>query len=162
MIVFVTSPEHRAAAAPPRVRPLADFALAATPEQRHFLKYLVGCALPPQVALYAEASGERNTIKGTVKVIEHLPEGTFALGLTRPSPYPKGPPLPAKDVFLPVLTPSDIYRAGFPRNNPTPSFNNPTARAAINAALIQNSNAKVDRMFPDGPDHLHREVLTVR
>ncbi len=66
VVAFLASPENGGAAAPPRARPLADFALAATPEQRQFLKYLVGCALPAQEALYADANGERFTFPGSL------------------------------------------------------------------------------------------------
>lgn len=54
------------ASAPPRRQPLADPTLAATPEQRQFLKYLVGCALPESVELYADIGGERFAFPGSL------------------------------------------------------------------------------------------------
>lgn len=43
---------------------LADPALAATPEQRHQLHYLVTCALPQHIVLYAQHGAERFTFPG--------------------------------------------------------------------------------------------------
>ena len=100
-----------------------------------------------------------NTIKGISAVIGALPGGLYALGLTRPSVRAEGPPMPNKDVFLPVKTSDDIYKVGFPLNNPTPQFRNPDAAKAINDALTQNPGARMNRMFQDGPDHLHLEVI---
>jgi hypothetical protein len=103
-----------------------------------------------------------DTIAGVVKVIDNLPPGEYALGLTRPSPFPSGPPMPGKDVFLPcnpkVVWP--MYTPGAPRGNPTPQFVNPDAAAAVNTALLRNPRAKMNRMFQDGPDHLHLEVIS--
>jgi len=103
-----------------------------------------------------------NTIAGVCKVIDNLPEGLFALGLTRPSPVAKGPPMPDKDVFLPMDPAAGwpMYKVGFPRHNPTPQFKNPEAAAAVNTALGLNPRARMDRMFQDGPDHLHLEVIS--
>jgi len=100
-----------------------------------------------------------NTIAGITQVIGALPNGLYALGLTRPSVRAQGPPMPDKDVFLPVKTSADIYKVGYPRNNPTPQFRNPAAAKAVNDALVKNSGARMDRMFQDGPDHLHLEVI---
>jgi hypothetical protein len=100
-----------------------------------------------------------NTIKGIAAVISALPSGLYALGLTRPSVRAKGPPMPDKDVFLPVKTDADIYKVGTPYNNPTPQFRNPDAAKAINDALTQNPGARMAKMFEDGPDHLHLEVI---
>ena len=101
-----------------------------------------------------------NTIAGIVKVIDNLSPGEFALGLTRPSPYPKGPPMPDKDVFLPMKTMNEMYKVGYPLHNPTPQFVNKKAAEDVNAALSRNSRARMNRMFPDGPDHLHLEVIS--
>jgi len=46
--------------------PLTDPALAATSEQRQFLKYLIGCALPADVELYAEVNGRRFVFPGSL------------------------------------------------------------------------------------------------
>ncbi|HLV86418.1 MAG TPA: hypothetical protein VKV39_05530 [Candidatus Sulfotelmatobacter sp.] len=100
-----------------------------------------------------------NTIKGISAVIGALPGGLYALGLTRPSVRAQGPPMPNKDVFLPVKTSADIYKVGFPLSNPTPQFRDPNAAKAINDALTQNPAARMNRMFQDGPDHLHLEVI---
>jgi hypothetical protein len=100
-----------------------------------------------------------NTINGIAAVINALPDGLYALGLTRPSVRAQGPPMPDKDVFLPVKTPADIYKVGLPMNNPTPQFRNAAAAKAINDALTQNPGARMNRMFQDGPDHLHLEVI---
>jgi len=54
----------RATALPRHQQPLADSALAATPEQRQFLKCLVGCALPESMKLYADIGGERFAFPG--------------------------------------------------------------------------------------------------
>src|SRR5262245_37455262 len=43
---------------------LADPTLAATPEKRHQLRYLVTCALPKHVVLYAQQGTERFTFPG--------------------------------------------------------------------------------------------------
>jgi hypothetical protein len=100
-----------------------------------------------------------NTIKGIAAVIGALPSGLYAVGLTRPSVRAKGPPMPDKDVFLPVRTDADIYRVGTPYNNPTPQFRNSDAAKAINDALTQNPAARIAKMFEDGPDHMHLEVI---
>jgi hypothetical protein len=100
-----------------------------------------------------------NTIAGITQVIGALPSGLYALGLTRPSVRPMGPPMPDKDVFLPVKTSADIYKVGFPLSNPTPQFRNAAAAKAVNDALAQNPGARMNRMFQDGPDHLHLEVI---
>jgi hypothetical protein len=102
-----------------------------------------------------------NTIAGVVKVIDNLPPGEFALGLTRPSPFPGGPEIPDKDVFLPCNTKAGWpkYKVGSPRNNPTPQFRNPEAAEKVNAALGRNPRATMNRMFQDAPDHLHLEVI---
>jgi hypothetical protein len=102
-----------------------------------------------------------NTIAGTAKVISNLPSGLYALGLTRPSSHGGGPAMPDKDVFLPMDPKKGwpMYKPGQPLNNPTPQFVNPKAAEAINAALNQNPRARMDRMFQDGPDHLHLEVI---
>jgi hypothetical protein len=102
-----------------------------------------------------------NTIAGIAGVIGALPSGSYAFGLTRPSRMASGPPMPDKDVFLPVKTSADIYKVGFPLNNPTPQFRNADAAKAINSALTQNSGVRVNRMFQDGPDHMHLEVIQV-
>jgi hypothetical protein len=101
-----------------------------------------------------------NTIKGIAAVIAALPCGLYAVGFTRPSPRPKGPPMPDKDVFLPVKTSADIYKVGLPLNNPTPQFRNADAAKAINDALTQNPGARMNRMFEDGPDQMHLEVIS--
>ncbi|MDD5035845.1 MAG: hypothetical protein PHE55_13925 [Methylococcaceae bacterium] len=103
-----------------------------------------------------------NTVAGVCKVIDNLPPGLFALGLTRPSPYPKGPPMPDKDIFLPMNPGAGwpMYKVGFPLGNPTPQFVNLKAAEAVNAALGRNPRAKMNRMFQDGPDHLHLEVIS--
>ncbi len=105
-----------------------------------------------------------NAIAGVVKVIDNLPPGKYALGLPRPSPRAKGPPMPKKDVFLPVDPPRGwpMPRVGFPLGNPTPQFVNPDAADAVNAALARNPRATFDRMFQDAPDHLHLEVISAR
>jgi hypothetical protein len=100
-----------------------------------------------------------STIVGITQVVGALPAGLYALGLTQPSVRPEGPPMPDKDVFLPVKTSADIYKVGFPLNNPTPQFRNPAAAKAVNDALVQNPGARMNRMFQDGPDHLHLEVI---
>jgi hypothetical protein len=48
----------------PRHVALADPTLAATPEQRQQLMYLVRCALPEEVVLYADIGAERFTFPG--------------------------------------------------------------------------------------------------
>ena len=45
---------------------LADLTLAATAATRKQLTYLVRCALPPEVALYADIAGERFTFPGSI------------------------------------------------------------------------------------------------
>jgi hypothetical protein len=52
-----TGPQHRA---------LADPTLAATAAKREQLKYLVRCALPAEVTLYADIEGERFTFPGSI------------------------------------------------------------------------------------------------
>jgi hypothetical protein len=47
-------------------RALADPTLAATAAKREQLKYLVRCALPADVALYADIAGERFTFPGSI------------------------------------------------------------------------------------------------
>jgi hypothetical protein len=47
-------------------RELADPTLAATAAKREQLKYLVRCALPAEVALYADIEGERFTFPGSI------------------------------------------------------------------------------------------------
>ena len=101
-----------------------------------------------------------DTIAGTAAVLAALPKGMYAVGLTRPSPFPQGPPMPDNDVFLPVKTHADIYKVGFPLQNPTAQFRNPDAASAINAALSMNPSARINRMFEDGPDHMHLEVIS--
>lgn len=100
-----------------------------------------------------------NTISGIAAVIDALPNGTYAVGLTRPSLRAGGPPMPDKDVFLPVKTPADIYKVGTPLANPTPQFVQAKAADAINRALMLNPGARMNRMFQDGPDHMHLEVI---
>jgi hypothetical protein len=102
-----------------------------------------------------------NAIAGVERIIANLPPGLYAIGLPRPSPFPMGPPMPDKDVFLPCdgkIWP--MYRPGRPLNNPTPEFVNPVAATTINNALRQNPRARMNRMFEDGPDHLHLEVIS--
>jgi len=102
-----------------------------------------------------------NTINGIANVIRNLPTGYYKLGLARPSPYPKGPPMPDKDVFLPCNGSNwPMYRPGTPFSNPTPQFVNPEARDAINTALTQNARVRINCMFQDGPDHLHLEAIS--
>jgi hypothetical protein len=101
-----------------------------------------------------------NTISGVAAVIEALPPGEFALGLTRPSKAARGAPMPDKDVFLPMKTMADMYKVGFPLANPTPRFCNADAASAVNRALQNNPQARMNRMFEDGVDHLHLEVLS--
>jgi len=100
-----------------------------------------------------------NTISGIEALIRALPAGLYAFGLTRPSLHAQGDPMPDKDVFLPVKTRADIYKVGFPVSNPTPKFVNPKAAQIINAALLQSTTVRIDRMFEDGPDHVHLQVL---
>lgn len=99
------------------------------------------------------------TINAVVKLFDNLPPGSYGFGLTRPSLYPKGPPMPDKDVFLPCNT-SDwpMYKWGTPLSNPTPQFKNAAAAAAVSAAMGRNTQVKVAQMFMDGPDHLHLHV----
>jgi len=52
--------------APLRRQPLNDPMLAATPEQRQLLKYLVSCALPADVALYADIDSQHYTFPGSL------------------------------------------------------------------------------------------------
>ena len=54
------------AAGSPIQMALADSTLAATPAKREQLKYLVRCALPPEVTLYADLDGERFTFPGSI------------------------------------------------------------------------------------------------
>jgi hypothetical protein len=50
----------------PRQRALADPTLASTAAKRQQLTYLVRCALPADVALYADIEGERFTFPGSI------------------------------------------------------------------------------------------------
>jgi hypothetical protein len=50
----------------PRPHALADPTLASTVAKREQLKYLVRCALPADVALYADIEGERFTFPGSI------------------------------------------------------------------------------------------------
>jgi hypothetical protein len=50
----------------PHPRALADPTLASTAAKREQLKYLVRCALPAEVALYADIEGERFTFPGSI------------------------------------------------------------------------------------------------
>jgi hypothetical protein len=50
----------------PQQRALADPTLASTAAKREQLKYLVRCALPADVALYADIEGERFTFPGSI------------------------------------------------------------------------------------------------
>ncbi len=54
------------AAGSPVQMALADTTLAATAAKREQLKYLVRCALPAEVALYADIAGERFTFPGSI------------------------------------------------------------------------------------------------
>jgi hypothetical protein len=102
-----------------------------------------------------------NAINGIAKVISNLPTGSYKFGLTRPSPYAKGPTMPDKDVFLPCNDKNwPMYKPGIPFSNPTPQFVNQQARDTINAALMQNPRVSVNCMFQDGPDHLHLEAIS--
>ena len=47
-------------------RALADPTLASTPAKRKQLTYLVRCALPADVAVYADVDGERFTFSGSI------------------------------------------------------------------------------------------------
>jgi hypothetical protein len=115
--------------------------------------------------------GVQETIAGVIAVIDNLPPGLYGFGLTRPSPYPGGPPMNGKgwpkernkDVFLPCwsLDPKEewaMYTWGRPLDNPTPQFVNDDARVRVNDAIGRNPNVKVAQMFMDGPDHLHLHV----
>ena len=65
-------PDARLDGAPPALptvlhqRAFADPTLAATAAKREQLKYLVRCALPADVALYADIEGERFTFPGSI------------------------------------------------------------------------------------------------
>lgn len=59
--------------------------------------------------------------------------------------------MPDKDVFLPVKTSADIYKVGFPLNNPRPQFRNADAAKAINGALTQNPGARMNSRLKMGP-----------
>jgi hypothetical protein len=48
------------------LRELADPSLASTAARREQLKYLVRCALPAQITVYADAEGERFTFQGSM------------------------------------------------------------------------------------------------
>ena len=41
------------------------------------------------------------------------------------------------------------------------TLGNAEAAKAINDAFTQNSGVRVNRMFQDGPDHMHLEVIQV-
>ena len=70
--------------------------------------------------------------------------------------------MPDKDVFLPMKTMGDMYKVGFPLPNPTPQFRNADAADAVNSALQNNPQAHMNRMFEDGVDHMHLEVISAR
>ncbi len=55
-----------ALSAVPHQHALADPTLASTAAKREQLKYLVRCALPAEVALYADIAGERFTFPGSI------------------------------------------------------------------------------------------------
>ena len=59
------------AAAAPQLHALADPTLAATAAKRQQLLYLVRCALPPEVVLYADLEDERFTFPGAIGLAPH-------------------------------------------------------------------------------------------
>jgi hypothetical protein len=96
----------------------------------------------------------QNTIKGVALVLSSLPPGEYALGLPRPSPHPKGPPMPQFDVFLTVDAKHPMYRVGT-----IDQFCSEDAKTAVRSALSGNPGARINRIFCDGPDHFHLEVI---
>jgi hypothetical protein len=96
-----------------------------------------------------------NTIAGSAGEIGALLMVPTPLDSPVPVVWLADRPCPIKDVFLPVKTSADIYKVGSPLSNPTPQFRNADAAKAINDALTQNSGVRVNRMFQDGPDHMH-------
>jgi hypothetical protein len=95
-----------------------------------------------------------NAIKGVAAVLRNLPPGEYALGLPRPSPHPMGPPMPQFDVFLTVDKTHPMYMVGT-----VDQFCNEDAKMAVRSALAGNPGARINRMFCDGPDHFHLEVI---
>jgi hypothetical protein len=96
-----------------------------------------------------------NAINGVAAVLRNLPAGEYALGLPRPSPYAKGPPMPQFDVFLTVDATHPMYMVGT-----IDQFRNENAKTAVRSALTSNPRARINRMFCDGPDHFHLEVIS--
>jgi hypothetical protein len=69
--VVVTSHSAQPSAVSPRQIALANPDLASTAEKRHQLTYLVRCALPKTVVLYAAQGGERFTFQGSMGLAPH-------------------------------------------------------------------------------------------
>jgi hypothetical protein len=62
---------------------LADLRLAATPEQRHFLSYLVSCALPATVEVEAETEREKFSFRGAMGLAPNWVERGLTLSEQR-------------------------------------------------------------------------------
>jgi hypothetical protein len=98
-----------------------------------------------------------STISGVAGVIKNLAAGVYAFGLTRPTPHDNGPPEPENDVFLPKRPGEPDYKTWL--GDASGQFVNSGAIAEVGGALSSRSDVCVDRMFQDGRDHLHLEVV---
>ncbi len=99
-----------------------------------------------------------STIAGVAAVVKNLPTGEYAFGFTRPTNQDNGPPQPENDVFLPKKPNEPNYKTEL--GNACRKFVNPDAVSEVGGAFAAKAGVRITRMFQDGRDHLHLEVIS--